>query len=213
MTVAAKPKTARSDSSQGPWPRRVDPQRLATLLPPQGTWTGDDFLWLTRGGARRIELSDGWIEELPMPTERHQRLLGFLYRLLYAWLAPENGIVVFSALPMRVAEGRYREPDLLALLDSRDPRRGDAFWTGADLVVEIVSPNNSRHDHVTKRGEYAAAGIAEYWIVDADAERIIVLSLDGASYREHGTFGRGERATSPLLPGLAVVVDALFDDA
>lgn len=36
----------------------------------------------------------------------------------------------------------------------------------ARLVVEIVSPGSRRMDYVTKRGEYADAGIGHYWIVD-----------------------------------------------
>jgi Uma2 family endonuclease len=61
----------------------------------------------------------------------------------------------------------------------------------------------------TKREEYAAAGIAEYWIVDPREHQILVLTLDGETYRVHGEFGRGATATSRLLPGFSVSVDAV----
>ncbi|MCI0680895.1 MAG: Uma2 family endonuclease [Gemmataceae bacterium] len=83
---------------------------------------------------------------------------------------------------------------------------------GADLVMEVVSEGEEsrQRDLVTKRDEYARAGIAEYWIVDPELHRITVLALDGNAYREHGVFGAGQTATSALLPGYSVTVDDAF---
>ncbi len=108
---------------------------------------------------------------------------------------------------------KYREPDLLALLDSRDPRKQNAFWLGADLVVEIVSPDNPSRDTVTKRVDYAEAGIPEYWIVNPLDETFTVLRLTGGQYVEHGAFRRNDTATSVLLPDFAASVAAVFDAA
>lgn len=209
-TVEAAQNTKARRSQREARPLRVDQARLSHLLPPQGEWTADDYLWLTRDTNRLIEWADGWIEELPMPTETHQRVLLFLSLALNAWIVPRGGIVLFAPLRMRVSERRVREPDLLALLDKADARRADDFWRGADLVVEIVSPSNADHDLVTKRAEYAEVGVPEYWIVDSDTEVVLVLTLDGTVYREHGRFARGESVTSRLLPGLAVPVDEVF---
>ena len=113
---------------------------------------------------------------------------------------------------LRVREGRFREPDLLALLDANDDRRQDRYWLGADLAVEVVSPDDPARDYEEKRADYAAAGIAEYWIVDPERTTITVLSLHGDEYSEHGLFASGEVATSPLLEGLAVDVAAAFGE-
>ena len=40
----------------------------------------------------------------------------------------------------------------------------------------------------------------------------MLIYRDGA-YIEHGTFARGAQADSPLLPGLAIDIRALFDAA
>ena len=78
--------------------------------------------------------------------------------------------------------------------------------------MEVVSPDDPARDHEEKRAVYAAAGIAEYWIVDPERATITVLSLRGDEYSEHGLFASGEVATSPLLEGLAVEVAAAFED-
>jgi Uma2 family endonuclease len=108
-------------------------------------------------------------------------------------------------------EGTYREPDLLVLLDANDPRRQNASWLGADLVIEIVSPDDPRRDKVEKRIDYASAGIPEYWIVDPQEQTITVLKLEGREYAEHGVFRRGDTATSLLLEGFALEVSAVLD--
>jgi Uma2 family endonuclease len=110
-----------------------------------------------------------------------------------------------------VRAGKFREPDLLVLLDENDPRRQNAFWLGADLVVEIVSPDNPERDTEEKPLDYAATGIPEYWIVNPLTATISVLVLEGESYAEHGLFHRGDQATSKLLEGFSVSVDEVLD--
>ena len=186
---------------------------LSDAMPSQGCWSDEHYLWLTDHTRRLVEFTDGRVEVLPMPTERHQIILLFLYRLLYAHVheAPHEGVVVTSGLRMRVREGKFREPDLLLLRDRTDSRRQDRFWLGADLVVEIVSPDDPSRDLVVKRADYAEAAIPEYWIVDPRAETVTVLGLTADGYVEHGVFARGDVATSSLLDGVTVDVTALFD--
>jgi Uma2 family endonuclease len=185
---------------------------VALLFPAQGEWSEDDYLWLTDHTRRLAEFTDGRIEVLPMPTDEHLRMVLFLYRALYAFLAARGvGIVLVAPLRLRVRPGRYREPDVLLLLSATDARRGNRYWTGADLVLEVVSPDDPKRDLVRKRREYARAGILEYWIVNPVTEQILVLRLEGTAYVEHGIFTRGTQATSVLLKGFAVVVADVLD--
>lgn len=179
-------------------------------LPPQGHWSEAEYLWLSEHSPRLIELTDGYIEVLPMPTDQHQGISGLFYSEFRAFLAPLGGVVRYAPLRLRLRIGKIREPDLLLLLDRNDPRRTDGYWLGADLVLEIISADNPAHDLVEKRQDYAEAGIPEYWIVNPFDETIIVLRLDAGSYVEHGRFGRGERATSVIAAGFAVDVNAVF---
>ncbi len=179
------------------------------LLPPQGGWDEAGYLRLTDASSRLIEFTDGHIEVLPMPTDEHQGILSLLNDLFKAAVQP-RGVVRFSPLRVRIRPGKVREPDLLLLVDRADPRRANRYWSGADLVVEVVSEDKPERDLVDKRLDYAEVGIPEYWIVNPLDRTIAVLVLHGAAYAERGVFARGQRATSALLDGFAVEVDAVF---
>ena len=184
---------------------------LCDILPRQGCWSDEAYLWLTDHGRRRIEFTDGRIEELPVPTFTHQAVLLFLYRLFHDYLRPRGGVAMVSGLRMRIREGKFREPDLLVLRERSDPRNQDRYWLGADLVAEVVSPDDPDRDLVEKRADYAEAGIPEYWIVDPRDETITVLALDGEAYVEAGARARDSQARSRLLDGFTADVSAVFD--
>ena len=82
-----------------------------------------------------------------------------------------------EVLPPQGAWNDFREPDLLLLRDRADTRCQDRYWLGADLVAEVISPDNPDPDLVEKRADYAEAGIPEYWVVDPRDETIRVLTL------------------------------------
>jgi Uma2 family endonuclease len=187
---------------------------IAELFPPQGQWSEDEYLALQTN--RQVEFSDGCLEVLPVPTTSHQLLVAYLYGVLLAFVSRRQlGTVLFAALPVRLRSGKFREPDILFMARQHADRIGEEFWDGADLVMEIVSEGSKdrRRDLVTKRGEYARAGIPEYWIVDPREQRITVLRLSGKRYVVHGAFARGDTATSHLLAGFAVDVTATFASA
>ncbi len=169
-------------------------QRLELdLLPLQGLWTAQQYIKIAHLTNHLIEFTDGVLEILPMPTDKHQAILEFLHDAFRAWMRRMGGKARFAPLSLRIREGKFRQPDLLLLRDGHDPRLQDAFWLGADLVVEVVSRDNPERDTVVKRADYAEARIPEYWIVNPLDETITVLMLVGAAYMEHGVFPRGGR--------------------
>jgi len=186
---------------------------VAHLFPRQGTWSEEEYLALETN--HLVEFSHGYIEVLPMPTESHQFVVAYLYRLLLAFLAHyfPGATVLFAPLPIRLWPGKYREPDVVVMLAEHTDRRHEQYWEVPDLVMEVVSPENRRLDLETKRFEYARAGIPEYWIVDPQEQRITVLALEGESYAIHGVFERGTVARSALLAGFEVAVDGVWEAA
>ena len=183
---------------------------LADSRTMQGLWTEAQYLRLTDGCNHPIEFTDGQLEIQATPTDCHQSILKFLFRALL-FVEDIGGVVHFAALRMRVREDKFREPDLLLLLDAQDPRRRDDYWLGADLVVEVVSPDNPVRDLVEKRDDYAEAKIPEYWIVNPMDETLTVLRLVDGQYTEYGVFRRGQQARSACLPEFSVAVAAVFD--
>jgi Uma2 family endonuclease len=154
---------------------------LEEILPRQGLWTEEQYLAITDHTNRLVEFTDGFLEVLPMPTDRHQCVLAFLYAAFMAFIQPRGGKVHFAPLRLQVRPGKYREPDLLLLLSATDPRRQNRFWIGADLALEVVSPDKPERDLIEKRADYAEGRVAEYWIVNPEAETITVLMLQGSA--------------------------------
>ncbi len=184
---------------------------VLSLSPLQGRWIAEQYLLLTDQTNHLIEFSDGYIEVLPMPTEHHQAMLEFLFLALRTFLQAIGGKVRFAPLRVQIRPDKFREPDIVLLCDANDHRRQNRYWLGADMVVEIVSPDNPERDTQVKRVDYAEAGIQEYWIVDPDQETITVLWLEAGTYVEHGIFARGDIAASVLLAGFAISVAAVLD--
>lgn len=186
---------------------------IATMYPEQGSWGLEDYYSLTDGSNRRVEFVDGRLEFLPMPTELHQQLAGFLYHALLRFVTRNPlGRVPFPPIRVRVSPGKVREPDVLFLAAENAHKRHNRAWDGADLVVEVVSGDHGdrKRDYVDKVDDYARIGIREYWIVDHEARVVIVHRLDEGTYSVAGRYTDGETAASVLLDGFTVDVAALF---
>ncbi len=184
---------------------------LEEILPPQGRWSEEEYLVLTDHRNRLVEFTDGFLEILPMPTDKHQSVLQFLFLAFLDFAGTRGGKVHFAPLRLRIRPGKFREPDLLLLLSATDPRRQNRFWLGADLALEVVSEEKPERDLVEKRGDYAEGRVPEYWIVNPQTETITVLRLRADTYEEASIYRRSESAASTLLTGFAVAVDAVFD--
>jgi len=185
---------------------------LMEILPPQGQWSEEEYLILTDHRNRLIEFTDGFLEVLPMPTDKHQSLLKFLFLAFFQFFeSTRGGSVQFAPLRLRIRPGKFREPDLLLLLSAADPRHQDRFWLGADLALEVVSEDKPERDLIDKRGDYAEAFVPEYWIVNPSAETITVLRLEGDAYVEAGIYRRGDSARSVLASEFTIAVAGVFD--
>lgn len=181
------------------------------LSPLQGLWSVAQYLRLTDQTNRLLEYTDGAIEVLPMPTKYHQAISRLLFLAFLAVVERIGGDIFYAPLRLQIRSGAFREPDLLLVCDRNDPRAQNEFWTGADLVVEIVSPDRPTRDTEEKPRDYAAARIPEYWVVNPLNETITILTLAGEAYATHGVFHRGDYAHSKLLDGFSVSVDKVFD--
>ena len=197
--------TKPAEATESVCPADVPWQLAEKLYPRQGKWNVESFLALEP--ILRVELVDGSLEFLSMPEHIHHDIIGWLNSLLMAILG--RGSVCPDGYRLRTPDG-LREPDVIATLDRKN--FGRRYATGADFVVEVISPGQSnRHrDEVTKVRVYAQAGIGEYWIIDPEAQTVRQLVLGGDAYREAGVFGRGQTVASAKIEGLTVSLDEMF---
>jgi Uma2 family endonuclease len=189
---------------------------LALLFPLQGEWGEAEYLGFTAATNRLVEFSDGRVEVLPMPSSSHQRILIYLLTQLQAFILPAKlGEALCAPLRVKIRDGKFREPDLVFMRAENGERIGEEYWDGADLVLEVVSPDPEarKRDLQQKPLDYAEARIPEYWIVDPQEKKITVLQLQGDTYETHGEFSEGDVARSLLLSGFAVNVTQVFQAA
>jgi len=176
-------------------------------------WTYDDLLALPDDG-KRYEIIEGVLHEMPAANSAHARIITNLMVYIFGPLMAAMGIHLFTApLDVFIRDGDPVQPDMMILL----PEQAD--WVSKrgiegppDLVVEVLSPSNAGHDHITKRALYARAGVREYWIVSPEARIVEILVLDGERYAVHARVGGDEPLTSPTLPALTGTAAQVFGD-
>lgn len=182
---------------------------VAHLFPAQGHWTESEFFELHSN--RMVELADGRLEILPMPTWLHQLMVKFLVRSVERAVG-DNGVVLYAPLPVRLFPGTVREPDVMYFAPGSEPKNPRSYPTKVDLAMEVVSEGAEarRRDYEDKRADYARARVSEYWIVDPETKQIVVLVLTGDVYETYGEFRIGDIACSQRIPGLQVDVAELM---
>jgi Uma2 family endonuclease len=79
------------------------------------------------------------------------------------------------------------------------------------LIIEVVSPGstNRTRDYRHKRTEYAARGVAAYWIVDVEEQKIIVCQWVDGAYEDAIVQGN-ERIPSVVIPDLTLTVEQVL---
>ncbi len=203
--LTSPPKSAVLSGQQPAWD-------VALLYPSQGQWSKYDYLDLP--GNRLVEFDNGRIEVLPMASIRHQAVSSKIFVPLSVFVeVHELGTTFYAPMPVLVGALKFREPDIVVTRSTAPVESdGDKYLDSAELVIEIVSegPENRKRDLVDKRADYAAAGIAEYWVVDPESREVLVLRLQGSEYVESGTLGIQDIVQSTAVPGFEIPVAKIF---
>ena len=153
---------------------------------------------------RRYELYDGEVYVVPSPLPLHQVVSARLYDVLRDYARAHGGIVLYAPLDIVLSEYDVVQPDLLlftrerqGLINLRKVTRHQP-----DLAIEILSPSTASNDRGRKLKLLARHGVQEYWLVDPDAIRIEVFTLDGDQFLPASTAIGTEAVHSSLLPAL-----------
>lgn len=147
---------------------------------------------------------------------RHNAAGGHLYRLLSAFVAlHELGYVGYEKILVSLTRNDY-EPDICFFGAAKAAQLApdQMRFPAPDLVVEVLSETTQAIDRGVKFEDYAAHGVAEYWIVDPLAETLEQYRLPetGDAYELVIKALTGE-VRSFAVPGFEIPVRAVFDPA
>ena len=176
--------------------------------------TYDDYCQIPDDG-NRYEVIDGVLYMSPSPIVRHQRVSRNLSLLLSAWVKKTNaGEVLFAPMDVVLSENNVVQPDILFVSNERSSIIEEKNLQGApDLLIEILSEGNRRHDEVRKRILYESFGVKEYWIVDPVLETIKVYRLEETQFKKTNEWSleSEDTITSPLLPTFEHSLEEVFE--
>ena len=184
----------------------------------QGIATYADYFATPEG--ERWELIDGVLYQMAAaPNIKHQIVSGRLGAQLDRHIEPRRLGFAFRAPCALLLPGESAvEPDLFYVSAGRRQILAEQACEGPpDLVVEILSPSNPRHDLVRKRELYARHSVPEYWILEPYAETLLALTEPIAvagvgEYMAETLYRPGATLTTAAIPGLAIVVSDIFAD-
>lgn len=188
-------------------------------LDPNGSYTYADYLlWKFE---ERLELIRGRIVEMAAPSMYHQKISMRLSRVManLLWHSPcEVFAAPFDVRLPHFSQKKNKEittvvqPDLCVICD---PKKLDARGCNGvpDLIIEIISPGNSKREMKDKYEVYEEAGVREYWIVSPIEKAVQVFQLnEQGKYIGIQPFVEDDILTTPILPDLRINLMEVFSE-
>jgi Uma2 family endonuclease len=189
-------------------------------LDPNARYTYADYLrWQFQ---ERVELIKGYIRRMAAPSVRHQRISTRIQGPLWSFLHDKKCDVFSAPFDVRLPLPEQRQtpdktdtvvqPDLCVICD-----RGKLDERGCigapDLIVEILSPGNSRKEMRDKYELYEAAGVLEYWVVFPSEQVLQRYILNEAGiYQAQLPNVQGDIVGITFLPGFGLDVEEVFEE-
>lgn len=176
-----------------------------------------DFLAYHDDTDSYYELTYGELIEVPPESYDNLRRALKLYDA-FKRLVPEVQVCPQGLALAMPGQPKNRYPDLTVLRPEHPEQMRQLGQAAIPLslappllVVEVVSPGpeNYRRDYVDKRNQYEWRGIPEYWIVDPQLRRVIVLAMEHGVYQET-CFEETDQVVSPTFPNWAMTVEEML---
>ena len=142
----------------------------------------DVFMMLPEGTL--AELINDTIYMSPTPNYSHQDLCAELSMQIRLY-AKKNVLGSCIAAPMDVFfdSKNVLQPDIIFIAaENMGIIKNGKIKGCPDLIIEVLSPGNRRHDIETKKGIYEKSGVKEYFVVDPENKEIITWYLAGKKY-------------------------------
>ena len=176
----------------------------------------EEYLAYDDGTEKLYELFNGELIEVPPESGKKVQIATFLLIQFAAIVGYRQ--VRGHGLELEVnGEPRNRYPDLTILREEHIEqlaKRNTVRLTMSPplLVVEVVSPGELQRDrdYVAKRIQYQDCGIPEYWIIDPDAQTVLIWELLENNYTEVGRFSGESQLLSPQFSQLNLTAAQIF---
>ena len=185
------------------------------LDPINGIYTYADYLmWKIKD---RLELLKGKIFQMGAPSLTHQTVSMNFSRLLSNYFYKTPCKLFAAPFDVRLAKKGEKDneiytvvqPDLCVVCaaDKLDER---GCWGAPDLIIEILSPGNSKKEMLNKYELYEEAGVREYWVVRPDYKEITQFVLENGQYRTLPPVVEGTIIHSAIFPDLSLQTEDIF---
>ena len=166
----------------------------------------------------RYDIIDGVREFMANPTRQHQEELINLVELFRVYQQQaRNGRVLIAPCDVliRYSPLRTRQPNLIYISTERlaqnpPPDDPQPLNPAPELVIEILSPSDTKIVLNGKLADYCAVNVQECWIVRSDTQTVEVLELTPQGSHSVAVYGSGQSVASFTFEGLTVAVDAIF---
>lgn len=194
-------------------------QRYQLVEEPDASYSYSYADYLQWKFKERLELIRGSIFQLSAPNTNHQIVSLELTTQLSIFLKAKP-CHVFAApfdvrlpRPGKTADNLVKtvvQPDICVVCDeSKIDEKG--VCGAPDLVVEILSPGNTKHEVRTKFELYEESGVREYWLINPEEENIFVNLLDeNKKFNSGRTYAGGDIISSAAVAGFTTDVEELF---
>jgi Uma2 family endonuclease len=162
---------------------------------------------------KKMEFINGEVIFREPSNFSHIKSVGLLSLLLSVYVQKHQlGFIGAEKMLISLTRNDY-EPDICFFesLKSQGFTPTQMQFPAPDFVVEVLSDSTKRVDRETKFQDYAAHGIAEYWIIDPEAETIEQYFLQEGSYELLLKSNNGE-VRCVILSGLIIPIRAVFDE-
>lgn len=183
------------------------------------TYTYRDYLlWKFK---ERVELIKGRIFRMsPAPSITHQEISRNINRVLDHYFFGKPCKVFYAPLDVVLTDKKKSseaneiftvvQPDLCVICDPEKIADGKKCIGAPDLVIEILSPGNSKKEMDYKFDLYQEAGVQEYWLVYPEEKSINIFVLKNNEYIGLKPVSEGQILTSSVFPELQAEVDKIF---
>jgi Uma2 family endonuclease len=179
----------------------------------------DYLLWKLQ---ERVELIKGKIFKMsPAPNITHQKIAWNLNGLFYQKFQ-NHSCSLFSA-PFDVVLLNLKkstpekeiftvvQPDLCIICDEEKLADGKKCVGAPDLIIEILSPGNSKKEMDIKFDLYEEAKVKEYWLVYPETKGIQIFTLINDKYIGLKPVAEDQILKSPLFPELNLDLSFVFE--